>query len=108
MVEINQRKQASSGTQRTTEDEKKNRIAVAGAVIAAAAAAFAVGKHFLREQKYKNMQTFVLRAENGTEAHIRPLGCCIQRMSFSAGIARSGRTQLDFHKGTILRRFACA
>ena len=96
MIEINQHSHGSAEAQRTTGDEKKNRIAVAGAVIAAAAAAFAVGKHLLCQQKFKNMQTFVLKADNGTEAHIRPLGCCIQRMSFCIGFACSSRFRRNY------------
>jgi hypothetical protein len=59
-------------------DGKRKKI-VGGALIAAAAAAFALGRHILKARYLKEMETFVLRADNGTEAHIRPLGCCIQR-----------------------------
>jgi hypothetical protein len=59
-------------------DDKRKKI-VGGALIAAAAAAFALGRHILKARYFKEMETFVLRADNGTEAHIRPLGCCIQR-----------------------------
>lgn len=52
---------------------------VGGALIAAAAAALALGRHMLKSRCFKEMDAFVLRADNGTEAHIRPLGCCIQR-----------------------------
>ncbi|DBA85235.1 TPA: hypothetical protein ACH3X2_005938 [Trebouxia sp. C0005] len=53
---------------------------VGGALIAAAAAALALGRHMLKSRCFKEMDAFVLRADNGTEAHIRPLGCCIQRL----------------------------
>lgn len=57
----------------------KRKTIVGGALIAAAAAAFALGRHILKARNFKEMETFVLGADNGTEAHIRPLGCCIQR-----------------------------
>lgn len=61
-------------------DEKRRNIVLGGALIAAAAAAFAFGRHLSKARRLKEMETFVLKADNGTEAHIRPLGCCIQRM----------------------------
>ena len=78
-------------------DDKKKQIAVAGVVIAAAAAAVALGRHLLQEQKFKKMPAFVLKADNGTEAHIRPLGCCIQRMLLPASPASTGLNSLDFY-----------
>lgn len=80
MVELNHAEQSTADGRRVSTDDRKRNVAVAGAVIAAAAAAVALGRHLLQEQKYKKMPTFVLKADNGTEAHIRPLGCCIQRM----------------------------
>ena len=80
MVELNHEKKSNTDGRSVSTDDKKRNVAVAGAVIAAAVAAVALGRHLLQEQKYKKMPTFVLRADNGTEAHIRPLGCCIQRM----------------------------
>lgn len=57
----------------------KRKQAVGGVIVAVAAAAwFAFGKHYLAQRRFKNMDTFILKADNGVEAHIRPLGCCIQ------------------------------
>ena len=60
-------------------DDKRKKMAVSGAVIAVLAAAFALVKHIVKSRQLKEMETFVLKADNGTEAHVRPLGCCIQR-----------------------------
>ena len=79
MVELKHQKHSNADGREVVTDEKKNKLAVAGLVIAAAAAAVALGRHLLQEQKFRKMATFVLKADNGTEAHIRPLGCCIQR-----------------------------
>lgn len=58
----------------------RKRTQVTGGVIVAVAAVawFAFGKQFVSQRRFKNMETYVLKADNGTEAHIRPLGCCIQ------------------------------
>ena len=72
-------KRSSSELHEVDADHKRKQIVVGGALIAAAAAAFALGRHVLRTRQLKEMETFVLKADNGTEAHIRPLGCCIQR-----------------------------
>lgn len=87
MVEIRHQKHGQADSREiAADDDKKKKIAVAGVVIAAAAAAVAVGRHLLQEQKFKRMPVFVLKADNGTEAHIRPLGCCIQRKPLSFGL----------------------
>ena len=80
MVELSRRGHSATEDSDTGGGDNRKKIAVTGVVIAAAAAAFALGRHLLEEQKLKKMQTIVLKADNGTEAHIRPLGCCIQRM----------------------------
>ena len=77
MVELNANRTHVEHDEINT-DGKRKKI-VGGALIAAAAAAFALGRHILKARYFKEMETFVLTAENGTEAHIRPLGCCIQR-----------------------------
>ena len=69
-----------SQRQEVRTDEKRRNIVLGGTLIAAAAAAFAFGRHLSKARQLKDMETFVLKADNGTEAHIRPLGCCIQRM----------------------------
>ncbi len=78
MVEL-KLKHTSSEHHELNRDDKRKKIAVTGALIAAAAAAFALGRHVLKARQLQEMETFVLKSENGTEAHIRPLGCCIQR-----------------------------
>ena len=65
---------------RTDSDSKQTKRAVAGGLMLAADAAFALAKQ-LSSLQLKAVQTIVLRSDNGTEAHIRPLGCCIQSMS---------------------------
>ena len=96
----NQKHVSADGREAATADDKR-KIAVAGVVIAAAAAAVALGRHLLQEQKFKRMPVFVLKAENGTEAHIRPLGCCIQRMRLPA--ASPALAGLDCHEISLLR-----
>ena len=86
----NKKHDIAAGREVATDDDKRNKVAVAGVVIAAAAAAVALGRHLLQERKFKRMSVFVLRADNGTEAHIRPLGCCIQRMLLPASPASAG------------------
>lgn len=80
MVELSQEDHSRPHSRRVSTDDRKRNVAVAGAVIAAAAAAVALARHLLQEQKFRKIATFVLKADNGTEAHIRPLGCCIQRL----------------------------
>lgn len=59
----------------------RTRATTGGVVIVVAAAAwFAFGKQYLAQRRLKSMETFVLTADSGAEAHIRPLGCCIQSM----------------------------
>lgn len=95
MVEIRIKKHVSAGNREVAQnDDKKTKIAVAGAVIAAASAAVALARHLLQEQKFRRMPVFVLKADNGTEAHIRPLGCCIQRMLLPASPASAGLDSL--------------
>ena len=60
-------------------DRNRKRAVTGGVVIAVAAAAwFAFGKQYLAQRRLRSMETFVLKADNGAEAHVRPLGCCIQ------------------------------
>lgn len=98
MVEIkNQKHDSADGREVVKGDDKKKTVAVAGVVIAAAAAAVALGRHLLHERKFKSMSVFVLKADNGTEAHIRPLGCCIQRMLLPAFLASAGLDSYDIY-----------
>ena len=71
------------GSKRDTsaKDRNRARVATGGVVIVVAAATwFAFGKQYLTQRKLKSMETLILTADNGAEAHIRPLGCCIQSM----------------------------
>lgn len=105
MVKINDEEHSTADGRRVSRDDTKRNVAVAGVVIAAAAAAVALGRHLLQEKKYKNMPTFVLKADNGTEAHVRPLGCCIQRM-LPLLVLLLGGAEVTFM--VALRRAACA
>ena len=63
----------------TDTESKRKQFAAGGVIVAVATAAwFAFGKQVLSQRRFKKMETFILKADNGTAAHIRPLGCCIQ------------------------------
>lgn len=108
MVEVRREKHGQAdGRDIVANDDKKKKIALAGVVIAAAAAAVAVGRHLLQEQKFKRMPVYVLKADNGTEAHIRPLGCCIQRMPLSCRSAASASAVYMMSVCYIAQGYSC-
>lgn len=107
MVELSQEDHSRPHSRRVSTDDRKRNVAVAGAVIAAAAAAVALARHLLQEQKFRKIATFVLKADNGTEAHIRPLGCCIQRM-LPLLVPQLGGPWAEVTSMVALRRAACA
>lgn len=66
--------------------DRRRKQAVGGVIVAVAAAAwFAFGKQILARRRLQSMETFILKADNGVEAHIRPLGCCIQSAYLKLG-----------------------
>ena len=76
-------------------NSKSNKRVVAGGLIIAAAAAFALSK-FFKSRQLQDVETFVLKSDNGTEAHIRPLGCCIQSTLSATLLGRAAHGAIGF------------